>query len=258
MLIILVVLGVAVWIGNDVLIEYEAERPSRSHGTRVDGKLKFGKRLPSTGPNFQTYSRLMSTIGRTCVHEKVRAAVVTGYAYAYAEDESLQFVFGETGWCGGGEFKPHRTHQNGLSVDFMVPVRRNGKIDTLPTTIIDGFGYRVEFDEKGMFGEYEIDYAAMVVHLNALRKSAEENGLEIDRVIFDPELQKQLRKTRGGKKLTKKLEFNKDPAWIRHDEHYHVDFRLKEGTQNETRGFDNSVGEPVDREPAPRQDWDAF
>lgn len=32
------------------------------------------------------------------------------------------FVCEETGWCGGGRIRPHKTHRNGLSVDFMVPV----------------------------------------------------------------------------------------------------------------------------------------
>ena len=35
----------------------------------------------------------------------------------------VKFVYGETGWPDGGPMPPHRTHRNGMSVDFMVPVR---------------------------------------------------------------------------------------------------------------------------------------
>lgn len=251
-------LAIGAWIGNDVLIEYESKGPSKSKGTRVDGSLMNGKRLPTTGPNFETYSRLLTTIGRTCVHEKVRAAVVQSYQLVYDSDPSLQFVYGETGWCWGGKFWPHRTHQNGLSVDFMVPVRQHGGIATLPTTIIDGWGYRDEFDASGRLGEFEIDFDAMALHLRAVEEAANRNGLEIDKVIFDPELQKLLKASKHGKKLSKKLEFNTDPAWIRHDEHYHVDFRLRAGTQAESVGFDNSGAPGLDGDPAPRQDWDSL
>ena len=77
-----------------MFIEYESKAPSKSKGTRVDGSLMNGKRLPTSGPNFETYSRLLSTVGRTCVHEKVRAAVVTAYALIYERDPELRFAYG--------------------------------------------------------------------------------------------------------------------------------------------------------------------
>ena len=86
----------------------------------------------------------------------------------------MKFVYGETGWAGGGRFKPHRTHQNGTSVDFMVPVRNDaGASVPLPRGYGDRYGYDLEFDASG--------------HL---------------------------------------LTFMAAKPWIRHDEHYHVDFAV--------------------------------
>ena len=45
-------------------------------------------------------------------------------------------------------------------------------------------------------------------------------------MIFDPRLQPLLFKTKYGKKLKGKLKFNTKQAWVRHDEHIHVDFAL--------------------------------
>lgn len=227
-------LGVG-WLGNDFLMHYEDSTPSVSRGDRNNGSLKYGKRLRTNGPNFVTYSRFGSSFGRTCVHEKVRSTVLDAYKQVLEKDRGLRFVYGETGWCSGGSFWPHRTHQNGMSVDFMVPTKRNGRTEELPHTVLDLWGYGLEFDEDGRLGEYEIDFEAMALHLEALRKTAKNNGLRIDRVFLDPALQKKLFATKRGRKLRKQLKFNKKPAWTRHDDHYHVDFEATE-TKTDARG----------------------
>jgi penicillin-insensitive murein endopeptidase len=215
------------WIGNDILLQYENEKPSASRGSRVNGYLVNGKRLKTTGPNFETYSRFGSTMGRTCVNHRVRSAIYDAYDAVYEEDPALLFTYGETGWCSGGEFWPHRTHQHGLSVDFMVPVRRKGRIAKHPTTVFDGFGYENDFDENGKMGEYTIDFDAMALHLHELRKAARKNDLEIERVIFAPELQKHLFDAKRGRRVKRRINFTTKPVWVRHDDHYHVDFRVK-------------------------------
>jgi penicillin-insensitive murein endopeptidase len=138
------------------------------------------------------------------------------------------YVYGETGWAGGGEFKPHKTHQNGLSVDFMVPViNKAGKSIPLPCNALNKYGYEIDFNSKGMFKEYTIDYEAMAEHLYQLHASAKDSGIGIWRVIFDPGLQAPLFKTARGQYLEQNLTFSKKPSWVRHDEHYHVDFRVE-------------------------------
>ena len=59
-------------------------------------------------------------------------------------------VYGETGKREGGPFPPHRTHRNGTSVDFMVPVRdADGDSVPLPTWPWNRFGYDLEFTLDG-------------------------------------------------------------------------------------------------------------
>ena len=45
-------------------------------------------------------------------------------------------------------------------------------------------------------------------------------------MIFDVNLQPKLAATSAGGQVMKRLAFNKQQAWVRHDEHYHVDFRV--------------------------------
>src|SRR5690554_4614235 len=92
-----------VWVGNDYWIEvFEDDEPSVSAGKVSNGGLVNGKRLPSSGPNFQTYSRLGSLIGRTYVHHAVRDTIVDSYAEVFQVNPEWRFVYGETGWCTGG------------------------------------------------------------------------------------------------------------------------------------------------------------
>ncbi|MDX1488081.1 MAG: hypothetical protein R3268_07770, partial [Acidiferrobacterales bacterium] len=50
------------------------------------------------------------------------------------------------------------------------------------------------------------------------------HGAELWRVIFDPKLQPYLMRTKYGEYLRKHVRFSKKQSWVRHDEHYHVDF----------------------------------
>lgn len=221
-----VVLGFVIYVGNDFLLKFESPSNSESTGTPHDGALKNGKRLPTSGPNFQSYSRFGSFIGRTYVHADVRNAVIDAYNGVYTASSDVRFVYGETGWPWGGEFWPHRTHQNGMSVDFFVPVRRSGESVALPTGPLEKWGYGLEFNDGGRCDNYEIDFEAMAQHLLELDRTAKKHGLKIVRVIFDPALQKPLKKTAMGRKALKNIDFNDKPSWVRHDEHYHVDFDL--------------------------------
>jgi len=218
-----------VFLGNDILVILENDRPSQSIGTTSNGSLINGKRLPTSGPNFHAYSRLAALLGRNTVNNRVRDAVVDAYEKMETTMPDRQFIYGETGWPQGGAFPPHKTHQNGLSVDFMVPVvDEKGKPATLPASVFNKFGYEIEFDERGRYKDISIDFEAIAVHLLELKKSAASNGLSIRIVIFDPTLQKLLFKAPSGVKLKSSLPFSTKPAWVRHDEHYHVDFTLDE------------------------------
>ncbi len=120
------------------------------------------------------------------------------------------FKYAETGFEQGGQFKPHKTHRNGLSVDFMVPVvDEKGLSVHLPTLPLNRFGYDIEFNAQGEFGELTIDYEAMGLHLVSLHKETKRRGYDIWRVIFDPQLQPYLFKTKHGEYLRQNIQFSK-------------------------------------------------
>ncbi len=158
-------------------------------------------------------------------HSSVYAAMLDSYKELQAGLPHKKFVYGETGWKTGGRFRPHKTHMNGLSVDFFVPViDENGNSVQLPSTALNKYGYSIEFDPDGIFNNYRIDFEAMAAHLLALKKAADKRGVKIWRVIFDNDLQKLLFQTSKGSELQKQLTFSKKKPWVRHDEHYHIDF----------------------------------
>ena len=215
----------ALRFGNDVAIAFETRQPSRSLGTPAAGRLEHGKRLPSRGANFRAYSSLGTLLGRNAVHDPVRRSVVAAYAELARTRPTDRFVYGETGWPGGGPLRPHRTHQNGMAVDFFVPVRdAAGHADFLPTMPWTKFGYGIEFDEEGRWRDWRIDFDALAAHLAALQASAARHGLRIELVIFETSLQEELFAVPGGRDLAARMRFSRQPAWVRHDEHYHVVF----------------------------------
>ena len=202
-------------------------KESQCFGTTAKGRLENGVKLPSKGKNFVSYSSVANTIGRTYVHSTVRAIVVEAYQALESEQPGKVFKYAETGFREGGRFKPHKTHQNGLSVDFMVPVlNKKDKSVHLPTHVLNKWGYNIEFNEKSQFKDYTIDYEALAAHIVWLHKVAKKKGYDLWRVIFDPQLQPQLLSTRYGKYLKKHVQFSTKRSWVRHDEHYHVDFKL--------------------------------
>jgi penicillin-insensitive murein endopeptidase len=194
-------------------------------GTPSKGRIENSVQLPKQGNNFQPYSEAGVALGRTYLHSGVADVVVAAYKALEQSSPGSQFVYGETGWKAGGSFKPHRTHQNGLSVDFFVPVRdKQGKSVALPTSVAKKFGYEIEFDAKGRYGEYTIDFNALAEHLFQLDLAAKARKLPIQRVILDPPYLPMLFATPRGEYLKANVTFMKTPAWVRHDEHYHVDF----------------------------------
>jgi penicillin-insensitive murein endopeptidase len=198
------------------------------YGTTANGRLENGVKLPARGNNFQAYSLILHGVGRTYVHSEVYAVVSNAYAVLGQTHPEKIFVYGETGWATGGRFKPHKTHQNGLSVDFMVPVvDEKGTSVPLPTSPFNKYGYGIEFDAQGQFEALSIDFEAMAAHIKSLHIEAQKRGIDIWRVIFDPGLQPFLYRTEAGRYLKKNVQFSKKKSWVRHDDHYHVDFKIK-------------------------------
>lgn len=223
---VVAVLGaVAIVWGNSLAIALESSVPSRSVGTTARGRLVHGKRLPTSGPNFVAYSRLGAALGRNSVHSTIREVILEAYRIAQTAAPDALFVYGETGWPSGGRFRPHRTHQNGLSADFMVPVRDvGGNAMRIPTRAWNRFGYDIEFDSRGFSGDFRIDFDAMAAHLAALDRAARSRGSAVALVILAPELERELKSHPARRALVENVPFMRGRPWVRHDDHYHVDF----------------------------------
>ena len=198
---------------------------SQCFGNTQNGRLEGGVKLPFAGKNFVSYSRSADLAGRTYVHQEVATIVTSAYGALATSHPNKVFKYAETGFKQGGQFKPHKTHRNGLSVDFMVPVLdAQGRSVHLPTHLFNRLGYDLEFDHQGRLQQWTIDFEALAAHLVALHQAATAQGRDLQRVIFDPKLQPQLLATKHGDYLSKYLRLSKRQAWVRHDEHYHVDF----------------------------------
>ena len=109
----------------------------------------------------------------------------------------------------------------------MVPVvTAGGRPVVLPTPPWRKFGYSHEFDANGRTGDLRVDFAAVAAHLGALDAAANANGLRIARVILAPEFERRIRRdSRYGQRIGG-LPFMNSKPWVRHDEHYHVDFDI--------------------------------
>ena len=196
-------------------------------GNTANGRLENGVKLALSGDNFTTYSYLASLLGRTYVHSMVKVIVENAYESLSNSDPQKVYKYAETGFERGGKFKPHKTHQNGLSVDFMTPVTNgDGTSVHLPTNPLNKYGYNIDFDANGQFDDLAIDYDALAAHIVALHKEALAQGVDLWRVIFDPELQPNLFETKYADYLKQHITFSKKRSWVRHDDHYHVDFRI--------------------------------
>lgn len=196
------------------------------HGTVSKGSVEDSVQLPTEGANFSAYSALGAAMGRNYVHSEVSAIMLDAYAKLERAAPAVPYVYGETGFAHGGRIRPHHTHNNGLSVDFFVPVRdRSGQPARLPTPATQRFGYGIEFDKDARYGEFSIDFAAMAEHLYQLDQAARARGHGLALVIFDTAYLPRLFDTPRGPAL-KQLNFMKGKPWVRHDEHYHVDFAV--------------------------------
>lgn len=198
------------------------------YGRVGKGRLDNGVQLAQSGANFSAYSMVAAAAGRTYLHSVAAKSVIDAYARLAADSPATRYVYGETGLAAGGRFAPHRTHQNGLSIDFFVPVRdTSGKSVVLPTPVQSRFGYDIEFDARGKYLQYQIDFPALAEHLYQLHLATRANGAGIDRVIIDTAFLPQLFGTPRGTWLKLNMPFMMGKPWVRHDEHYHVDFKLR-------------------------------
>lgn len=190
------------------------------------GSLRGGAPLRCTGKNFESFSDVACVLGRNHLHPLAIGTIEDAYASLEATHPTRGWQFGDFGWKAGGRLRPHKTHQNGLSADFFVPVvNATGEPSSVPVEVGNKFGYGVEFDAKGVHDDLTIDWVALTDHLLALEAAGAAHRTTISRIILAPELRKVLvRKDPRAKRFASR--FSKRKSWVRHDEHYHIDFDI--------------------------------
>jgi penicillin-insensitive murein endopeptidase len=96
----------------------------------------------------------------------------------------------------------------------------------MPTAPWNKFGYSLEFDHNGRGKDLTIDFESVAALLLEVHRQAELHGLALERVIVAPEyVDRVLSAKAPGIRRLEQL-FMRAPAWVRHDEHLHIDFRL--------------------------------
>ncbi|MEM1378627.1 MAG: penicillin-insensitive murein endopeptidase [Pseudomonadota bacterium] len=177
------------------------------------------KAMPIAGPNFRPYCWPCVAALRTFGRVPAINSVVTAFEVMAEKHPNTVLVYGEIGFPNGGIFRPHRTHRQGLDVDIMVPLK-DGR--TLTTSVTNRFGYDVEFDANGDGDDGEIDFAALGDLILEMQREARQRGGDVARVILAPDLQPELRAANPA--VFNSVKFNTRQAWVRHDDHIHVDF----------------------------------
>jgi len=202
---------------------------SISHGSVSNGSLEHGKLIPYYGSNYSYFDTTSYFSGRAFLHQDVLAFTLK--AYKNLENVSNRFYrIMECSNQMGGKLWPHQTHQNGTSIDFMMPLTKDYK----PYYNLDEIGLRhywLSFDDNGKYSEdksVEIDFEAIAQHILLLNEAANEKGWKIKKVIIKIELKDELYATPSGKKLKAKgiyvVQGLSKFVNALHDEHYHIDF----------------------------------
>lgn len=88
--------------------------------------------------------------GRTYVHTQVKSIIVNSYKVLETE-------------------QPNKVVKD-----------ESGQSVHLPTHPLNRFGYNIEFDSKGKYEEYTIDYVTLAAHIVALHKETKTQDVDFD------------------------------------------------------------------------------
>ena len=203
---------------------------SKTSGTVSNGSLANGKLMPYNGENFTYFDDESYLAGRAFTSQEVKETILLSYQSMQLLSPKRHFYLMELSNEKGGKIYPHRTHQNGLSVDFMMPMLKNN----VPYYGLDTLGknhYLLSFNEKGEYSEDKdviVDFDLIALHILELEKAAKKQNLKISKVIIKIEYKDELLATKNGKLLK-----NSDIYIVNgltplinhlHDDHYHIDF----------------------------------
>ena len=228
---LLTLILLSLFISSIPQIIYKNHGESESVGKVNNGEIINPYKLPRKGENFKFFSLFdYYVLGRCYIHSGIYKTILDSYAILEKENPNYTYRIMECSKRKGGRPFPHRTHQNGTSVDFMTPLVKNGKSITFYDKI-SVFRYLMKFDSQGrsrINKKVKIDFEAVAQHILILDKTARKNGFKIRKVILETNLKDELFATKYGAELKERnIYFVKSlPKAIDelHDDHYHIDF----------------------------------
>ncbi|MFK8046730.1 MAG: penicillin-insensitive murein endopeptidase [Crocinitomicaceae bacterium] len=203
---------------------------SKTVGTVSKGSLKNGKLIPYFGSNYTYFYKESYLASRAYTSDKVMKIILKAYDELKNDYPLRHFFLMELSNKNGGKMFPHKTHQNGLSVDFMMPKLKNNE----PFYGLDTIGkdhYWLDFNDSGEQrgdSSIKIDFELMAHHILILQKEAQKIGYQINKVIVKIEYKDELLAGPKGQLLDKSGIYivKKLTPVINnlHDEHFHIDF----------------------------------
>jgi penicillin-insensitive murein endopeptidase len=97
----------------------------------------------------------------------------------------------------------------------------------MPTAPWNEFGYSLEFDAEGKREGLSIDFRSVAELLVELERQAQHHRLDIERIIVAPEYVDSILTVKEAPDIARLASrFMRRPAWVRHDEHLHVDLKV--------------------------------
>lgn len=228
---ILLFLFLVIAISASPQLFHKNKLPSKSIGKVNSGQIENAWLLPRKGENYKFFSWFSYYIlGRAFAHADVYNTIVSSYEELAKANPEIKFRYMECSRKNGGRAWPHRTHQNGLSADFMTPLKKKGK-QKLTYDRIGMLRYAMNFEKNGQAKinkKVSIDFDLMAQHILTLNESAKKNNLQIKKVIWNTHLRDELFNSKHGKQLkatgiyfTRNLSTQLNRL---HDDHYHIDF----------------------------------
>lgn len=175
------------------LILFESNQPSISYGSSADGSIENARRIPFNGKGYVTYSFIGYLVGRTFVHEKIKETLVESFKILKEKYPDREFIVGDAGLKEGGPMSfVGKEKQNGLEVDFIIPLKNEDGGPYNKRPISNYWNYEMDFDENGKLGGMDVDYTVLATQLATLQGSAEKNGLTIKRIEMHADIKRGL------------------------------------------------------------------
>lgn len=209
------------------------EGKSQSIGSVRNGSMKNGFIFPWSGENYRYFSPLSYYImDNGYAHHKVHDAMLYAFKNLASTAPGIQWRLMETNGRNGGNMLIHRTHENGMSVDLMIP-KKNGDRQSRFWDRVGMWHYLLDFDDEGGFylnNNVKLDLENLAKAILAIDDGARQNGLRIRKILLRTRLLDEFYSTKSGKEVRRRKIYipQRLPYWVDrvHDDHIHVDFEI--------------------------------